>query len=112
MKASFFLQYFEFFFSLLLNNMEDPEDEKTEKFNLCDAEINIMDDGERIQRVAEVLSENQFQPIEDSGKSMPSSEEVIFYCGENSPDDIKGKYISCKIKGTLPSSDALYYIIY
>lgn len=93
--------------------MEELEDEKTEKINnLCDEEINIMDDGERLQKVAAVLYENQSQPIEDSGKSIPSSEEVTFYCGENSPCEIKGKSISCNIKGTLPSFDALYYIIY
>lgn len=71
--------------------MEDPEDGKTENFNPCDEEIKIMDDGERLQRVAEVLSEKQFQPIEDSEKSIPSPEEVTFYCGEKSPDENKGK---------------------
>lgn len=71
--------------------MEDPEDGKTEKINPCNAEIKIMDDGERLQRVAEVLSEKQFQPIDDTENSIPSHEEVTFYCGEKSPDEIKGK---------------------
>ena len=67
--------------------MEDSEDGKTEKLNPCDEEIKIMDDGVRLQRVAEVLSEKQFENVEVCEKSASSPEEVTFYCGEKSPDE-------------------------
>lgn len=78
--------------------MEDTEDGLTEKLNACDREMEtkIMNDDERLTRVAEVLTaKHHTETIEEEPTSTP--EEVTFYCGDNvSPGENKRKHVSYK----------------
>lgn len=65
--------------------MEDTDDGKTEKkLDPCDAETKIMNDGERLKRVAEILSKEHpcKERINEEDESTSTQEKVTFYCGE------------------------------